>query len=469
MTKRRWTVPILGIAVFLAAFGVAFASQHHPTWQVWQNKGGTAALNPLVTLSSGDILVSFDGTGAQQVASLEFKVEPSLGRSVGQTVWFHNNTDAVNLRPIDPCQDAIRSSDGAVIGRVEAELWDAAGNPRGSTCDDEWPADWVVTPGGTWRMMVWLEASGDLMTDGDGFNVVFAAVGAPLARIAFASTRVGPGNEPPNWEIYVMNGDGTNQINLTNLNHHAADSSPAWSPNGDKIAFASNGRDISTGGTPFPDPTIQIYVMDTDGTNQTRLTNTGNNQTPAWSPDGNKIAFGSNRDGNYEIYAMNGDGTDQTRLSTSDGGDIEPAWSPDSSKIAFRSDRDGNGEIYVMNADGSDQTRLTDNPAFDAYPSWSPDGSKIAFESRRDVNFGSFEIYVMNADGSGQTRLTNTPAGRYPAWSPDGNKIAFSSFIVNDRNWDVYVINPDGSNQTRLTDDPAVDESPDWSPGVVPP
>jgi Tol biopolymer transport system component len=80
----------------------------------------------------------------------------------------------------------------------------------------------------------------------------------------------------------------------------------------------------------------------------------------------------------------------------------DPAWSPDGRKIAFVSDRDGNSEIYVMNANGSGQRSLTRNPAYDADPAWSPDGRKIAFVSNRDGNYG---VYVMNADGSGQRRL----------------------------------------------------------------
>lgn len=207
---------------------------------------------------------------------------------------------------------------------------------------------------------------------------------------------------------------------------------------GGKIVFQSD-RD----GNP------EIYAMDSDGTNQTRLThNPVPNWHPVWSTDGIKIAFQSDRDGNSEIYSMNADGSNQTRLTDNPAWDGYPTWSPDSTKIAFQSDdRNGNPDIYIMNADGSNKLRLTDNPAPDYYPAWSPDGAKIAFQSDRD---GNPEIYIMNADGSSQTRLTNNPSPDwYPTWSPDGSKLAFQS--DRDGHPEIYSMNPNGSSQTRLT------------------
>jgi Tol biopolymer transport system component len=215
-----------------------------------------------------------------------------------------------------------------------------------------------------------------------------------------------------------------------------------------KIAFASNS-----------DGNFEIYVMNSDGSGQTRLTsNNARDKHPRWSPDGTKIAFSSDRDGNYEIYVMNADGSGQTRLTNNNTEDARPSWSPDGSKIAFNSMRDGNNEVYIMNADGSGQTRLTNNNSGNHRPSWSPDGSKIIFESNRD---GNAEIYVMKPDGSGQTRIINNNAkDEHPFWSPDGTKITFNS--DRDGNAEIYVMNADGSGQTRLTSNNASDEDPDW-------
>jgi hypothetical protein len=235
-------------------------------------------------------------------------------------------------------------------------------------------------------------------------------------------------------DIYVMDADGSNQTGLTQ--RPPDDRSPAWSPDGSRIAFHS-----------YRDGNRDIYVMDADGSNQTRLTqNSAWNQFPAWSPDGSRIAFPSGRDGSMDIYVMDADGSNQTRLTREPSEDWSPAWSPDGSRIAFESYRDGNWDIYVMDADGSNQTRLTRHPSQDWSPVWSPDGSRIAFQSDRD---GNDDIYVMDADGSNQTRLTRDPAQDWsPAWSPDGSRIAFHS--DRDGNDDIYVMDADGSNQTRL-------------------
>ena len=270
---------------------------------------------------------------------------------------------------------------------------------------------------------------------------------APCGQIAFVSNRDG------NNEIYAMNADGSNQTRLTN--NPTFDNGPSFARDGSKIAFFSD-----------RDGNQEIYVMNADGSNQTRLTN---NQaidiSPSFSPDGSKIAFVSNRDGNQEIYVMNADGSNQTRLTNNSAVDELPSFSGDGSKIAFGSNRDGNVEIYAMNADGSNQTRLTNNTAFDDGPSFSRDGSKIAFVSARD---GGDEIYIMNADGSNQTRLTNNSplvTDFYPSFGPDGSKIAFSS--DRDGNFEIYLMNADGSNQTPLSNNPATDFSPSF--GGCPP
>ncbi|HXG08499.1 MAG TPA: Calx-beta domain-containing protein [Gemmataceae bacterium] len=269
--------------------------------------------------------------------------------------------------------------------------------------------------------------------------------------IAFSSIVNGPFG--PHADIFTMNPDGTNLVNLTNSPRD--DAWATWSPDGTKIAFASN-----------RDGDFEIYVMNADGTNQVRLTNNNAiDYQPTWSPDSTQIAFTSLRDGNAEIYVIDTDGTNETRLTNNLANDLEPTWSPDGTKIVFTSDRDGNFEIYVMNPNGTGQTNITNNPAADTEADWSPDGSRFAFASNRD---GNGEIYVMNADGSGVTRLTFVPAVDLgPAWSPDGTQIVFTS--VRDGQDEIYLMNADGTNQVRLTNNPESDFLPTWQPTGNPP
>ncbi len=184
------------------------------------------------------------------------------------------------------------------------------------------------------------------------------------------------------------------------------------------------------------------------------------NHTP--EPTG-KLAFASERDGDYEIYSINPDGSGLARLTTNPAADREPVWSPDGSKLAFVSTRDGNAEIYVMNASGdaggfSPPARLTNHPASDLNPVWSPDGSRIAFVSGRD---GDDEIYLMNANGSGQTNLTNHDFDdTEPAWSPDGAKLAFVS--NREGNEEIYTMDATGIGVANLSNNAASDRHPSW-------
>ena len=242
-----------------------------------------------------------------------------------------------------------------------------------------------------------------------------------------------------------MNADGSGVTRLTN--HPATDWGPAWSPDGARIAFASE-----------RDDNLEIYVMNADGSGLINLTHhAARDFAAAWSPDGARIAFNSNRDGNTHIFVMNADGSDLARLTAIPAS--HPTWSSDSARIAFNSGRDGAEGIYAMQANGSGLTRLTNHPS-DSSTSWSPDGARIASASQRYVNeasystYGGFRygregIYVVNADGSGLTRLTNQPDDKLndmgsPAWSADGAWIAFSFDKDGYPDDEIFMINAGG-------------------------
>jgi TolB protein len=165
-------------------------------------------------------------------------------------------------------------------------------------------------------------------------------------------------------EIYLMNSDGTNLINLTQ-SPERNERAPAWSPDSKQIVFQSQG---------------DIWVMDADGGNSHSLTNDDatRDMYPDWSPDGLQIVFTSDRNrawefearDNWEIYVMEADGTNLINLTNHPARDRSPAWSPDGQQIAFTSNRDDNWEVYVMNADGTNLINLTNHPAGDGLVSW---------------------------------------------------------------------------------------------------
>jgi Tol biopolymer transport system component len=247
-------------------------------------------------------------------------------------------------------------------------------------------------------------------------------------------------------DVWIMNPDGTGQTNLTNT--VAQEGGPSWSPDGTKIVFHSD-----------RDGDDDIYVMNADGTNPTQLTNVPSAEGfPAWSPNGDVIAFVTERHGPQEIYVMNEDGTNPVRLTNNSFDERRPAWSPDGNHIAFTSTRDGQLEIYVMDPDGANQTRLTFDGENDA-PAWSPDGALIAYET---FTGSRYEIFVMDADGTDAVSISAaTGSDTAPTWAPDGTRIAFERGFA-----EIYVVALAGGAQTNISQTPAGSDSywPRWGP-----
>ncbi len=262
-----------------------------------------------------------------------------------------------------------------------------------------------------------------------------------------------------NWRVYLMDADGANPTAIT-PEGEGDDTSPVWSPDGQKIAFVSR-----------RDGNREIYVMDADGQNIANVTrHPADDWTPAWSPDGSRLAFSSFRDGGWEIYVMDTacfsepeSCVDSLTQITSDGnGNLSPVYSPDGSRFAFNSKANGNWDVYTMAINGTDVRQVTTSPDNDLAPAWSPDGSLIAFESNRD---GNVEVYIIGANGGEARNITNqSQANEHgPTWSPDGQQLVFYS--NREGNWDIFVTTINGSPVTNITNTPTRDEqTPTWRP-----
>ena len=277
---------------------------------------------------------------------------------------------------------------------------------------------------------------------GDAAIATMRDIDSTSGRIAFVSERDGDA------DIYAMNADGSGLAQLTD--NDSRDRDPAWSPDGSRIVFTSD-RDNDA-------YSYNIYVMNADGSDVVQLTDDCSSSSPAWSPDGDRIAF----DSLGGIYVMDTDGSDVVQLTGSP---------PDSCAETFLAVLGGVAGVYRRNADGSVEL-VTDHDSVDwgfkdGGAAWSPDGGRIAFSSGRDGDgLDELRVYVMNADGSGIERLTYEGHFNFlPSWSPDGGRIAFASGgldFIDDM--EIYVMNADGTGVERLTENEYRDESPAWSP-----
>ncbi|HEV2801208.1 MAG TPA: DUF4214 domain-containing protein [Pyrinomonadaceae bacterium] len=306
------------------------------------------------------------------------------------------------------------------------------------------------------------------------------------------------GGDRMNWynrDIWVANPDGSKLTNLTPTKN-TSEGSPDWSPDGAKIAFYRSSSADAEGG---------IYVMNPDGSNQTRVPIANPVYSAVWSPDGTRFAYTAERNGTRDIYIANVDGSGEKNLT--DGGGASPTWSPDGERIAYVA----GSSLCVMNADGSNQREIVSGNAVRGIngPKWSPDGSLIMFEGGLFQNPPTNRSYLVSPDGSNLRRAN----GAYfdLAWSPDGTKIAYRTddelradigvanfdgtpssikfgtgpeiidsqpawqpllagegkiVFTNERdgNPEIYVMDADGGNQKNLTNNPAKDATPVWSP-----
>ena len=241
-------------------------------------------------------------------------------------------------------------------------------------------------------------------------------------------------------DVYVMNADGSGQTRLT-VDSKVWNGFAAWSPDGQRLLITAG----------VPPAKSDLYLLDAEG-DAFQMTHTpGSDYTASWSPDGKRIAFVSavgpeRRNSNADVFVMNIDGGGLTPLTRTPGREYGTSWSADGRKIAYSSRVRGTWHVFSMNADAGEQKQLTSGSRDSVAPAWSPDGRTIAFN--RQTNGGSL-IHLMDTDGSNVRALPGTGDDYNPTWSPSGDKLVFTSYASG--RGEIYVMNTDGRDARNLT------------------
>lgn len=275
----------------------------------------------------------------------------------------------------------------------------------------------------------------------DIYEKLIGVRGAFATRIAYV-TKVG---KEFRLEIADSDGEGT-QIALRS---NEPIISPAWSPDGTKVAYVS-----------FENKKPVVYVQDLVTRKRTVAANyKGSNSAPSWSPDGSKLAVALSRDGTTQVYVVNIDGTNLRRLSNSNGIDTEPQFSADGQSIYFTSDRSGGPQIYKMGANGGEARRVTFGGSYNISPRISSDGKSLAYISRRE---GRFQLFLLDLTNGQEQRLSDTVKDESPSFSPNGKYLMYAT--SGGGRGSLAVVSVDGRVKQRLTTQAGDIREPTWGP-----
>jgi TolB protein len=248
------------------------------------------------------------------------------------------------------------------------------------------------------------------------------------------------------WELVIADADGHNP--QTALRSRESIISPAWSPDGSRLAYVS-----------FESGKPVVYVHTIASGERVPVANfKGNNSAPAWSPDGGRLAVVLSRDGSSQIYIINADGSGVRRLTEAATINTEPSFSPDGRYVVFSSDRGGAPQIYRVGVDGGQPERLTFNGNYNVSPSMSPDGSTLLYVTRRGSNY---QVAALNLSSGNESLLTQGPDDQSPTFSPDGGMVLYTS---GQRGGVLAVVSVDGQARETLATAGAGVRTSAWGP-----